>query len=68
MCNLSKKSNCKISKQVTKLETEVLKTNFKKEDHENGKFSKWLKCVIQEKWQDLKPHEVSLKTVKLVIW
>ena len=55
MCNSSK-------------ETEVLITNSKKEDHENGKFSKWLKCVIPEKWQDLKPHEVSLKTVKLVIW
>ena len=36
----------------------------KKEDFEIGKFSK---CVIQEKWKDLKPYEDSLKKVKLVL-
>ena len=37
---------------------------MKKENLEDGKFSK---CVIQGKWQYLKPHEDSLKKVKLVI-
>ena len=55
----------KTVKEVTKVEIEVLKTNWKKEDLANDKFSK---CVIQEKLQNLKPHEDSLSKVKLLIW
>ena len=46
----------KTVKEVTKVEIEVLKTNWKKEDLENGKFSK---CVIQENdkiWNLMKIH------------